>query len=229
MNSTSQKKKNPIHKIPSPPRSSEPMKDKHKERRSQLIQAATRLFYTMGYERMSVRDLEIEGKITRGGIYYYFGSKEEIYCGVVIAALERVRDDVNVVLEKYRSNPKRAIAALLQAFIYWFENERPIFDLLQRFFFGPTPGIKLDTRSLDEVNSVLLECIGAVQAMIGKGIEIGVFECSDNEFQFMVIWGLMATLPHMHEGNDRMRAVARPKVKLHRDIERFVMRSLGVK
>lgn len=204
-----------------------PNRDKHEERREELINAATRLFFAMGYEGMSIRDLEIESGITRGSIYYYFGSKEEIYCGVVIAALERAVHDYLAFTSKYRRNPKRAITAIMNFHFEWFENERPLFDLLQRFFFGPTPGIKLDAKSLDKVDALVRVGFGAVQGAIDDGIQMGVFKCSDPKFGFMAMWGLLVTLPHMNDENERMRAVGRPRAKLYSDIRRFVLRSLG--
>ena len=44
-------------------------------RRSELLAAAERLFYTKGYEKTSVQDILDELKFSKGGFYHHFDSK----------------------------------------------------------------------------------------------------------------------------------------------------------
>jgi AcrR family transcriptional regulator len=201
---------------------------KHDERRAELEDAASRLFLTKGYESVSIRDLEQESGLSRGAIYYYVGSKEEVYAGVVLTSMRRVRDEFIQAIDSHARSPRATLKAVLAAYIYQFENERPIYDLLQRFFFGPKPEEVMPERLTEGVNTLVTECVTALTGVIRAGVASGDFYCDDPEFVVMTVWGLMATLPHMNDQNERLRIVGRPRKRLYSDIERVVFRVAGV-
>jgi TetR/AcrR family transcriptional regulator, transcriptional repressor of aconitase len=57
-------------------------------RREEILQAARRCFARHGYEGATVARLEEESGLSRGAIFNYFGSKEEIF----VALVERVQE-----------------------------------------------------------------------------------------------------------------------------------------
>ena len=65
---------------------------------------------TCGYEEMSVQDIQDELGVSRGAIYHYFGSKDEI----LEAVLERMTDAVMAVVEPFADNPNLTPLAKLQ-------------------------------------------------------------------------------------------------------------------
>jgi AcrR family transcriptional regulator len=79
-------------------------------RRDAILDAAERLMRTCGYEEMSVQDIQDELGVSRGAIYHYFGSKDEI----LEAVLERMTDAVMAVVEPFADNPNLTPLAKLQ-------------------------------------------------------------------------------------------------------------------
>jgi AcrR family transcriptional regulator len=58
--------------------------DEHKEqRRQQILEAAKRVFIRMGYEAATLKDIVQEAGMSRGWIYLYFQTKEEIYTALM--------------------------------------------------------------------------------------------------------------------------------------------------
>jgi AcrR family transcriptional regulator len=55
----------------------------HKVRRDAFLDVAQRLIQTKGYEQMSIQDVLDELDASRGALYHYFGSKEDLLDGVV--------------------------------------------------------------------------------------------------------------------------------------------------
>lgn len=54
--------------------------DEHKEqRRRQILEAAERVFARKGYEPVTMKDIVEEAQMSRGWIYLYFKTKEEIF------------------------------------------------------------------------------------------------------------------------------------------------------
>ena len=53
------------------------------DRREAILDVAERLIRTVGYERMSIQAVQDELGISRGAVYHYFGSKEDLLEAVV--------------------------------------------------------------------------------------------------------------------------------------------------
>src|SRR5262245_61930626 len=65
--------------------------DEHKERRrEQILDGARRCFARHGYEGATVARLEQESGLSRGAIFNYFGSKEDIFVALVERDQERL-------------------------------------------------------------------------------------------------------------------------------------------
>ena len=47
--------------------------------REQLLSKALRVFSKMGYAATTLEDIAREAEVTRGAIYWHFGSKAELY------------------------------------------------------------------------------------------------------------------------------------------------------
>src|SRR5262245_52501172 len=59
------------------------------EKRNEILNAAQRLVYTKGYERMTIQDILAELRISSGAFYHYFDSKP----AVLAAFIERIRQE----------------------------------------------------------------------------------------------------------------------------------------
>ena len=63
-------------------------------RRSEILDAAQRLIYIKGYESMTIQDILDEAKISKGGFFHHFESKETL----LDALLQRMRDEARPML-----------------------------------------------------------------------------------------------------------------------------------
>ena len=62
------------------------MRTKTEQKRLQLLSAATEVFFEQGYERTLMSHVSERAKCSKGTLYSYFESKEELYYEVIIAA-----------------------------------------------------------------------------------------------------------------------------------------------
>jgi TetR/AcrR family transcriptional repressor of nem operon len=62
-----------------------------KTTRSDIVEAADRLFYRQGYEHTSFSDIADAVRISRGNFYYHFKSKDEILDAVIDVRLDGTR------------------------------------------------------------------------------------------------------------------------------------------
>ncbi|WP_372631035.1 TetR/AcrR family transcriptional regulator [Cohnella sp.] len=61
---------------------------KPEERKSEILDAAERLFMTKGYSRATINDILSEVGIAKGTFYYHFQSKEEVMDAIVMRYIE---------------------------------------------------------------------------------------------------------------------------------------------
>lgn len=54
-----------------------------RQKRQEILEAALICFGEMGYERTSIDEIVIRSGISKGAIYNYFASKEEVYCVLI--------------------------------------------------------------------------------------------------------------------------------------------------
>ena len=67
--------------------SSEERRKKEKEnRKNSILKAARKLFLERGFKAVTVDQIAAKADVSKGAIYLYFDSKEEIYTQILIAA-----------------------------------------------------------------------------------------------------------------------------------------------
>ena len=76
-------------------------------RREKILEAAGNAFLANGYSDVTMQDVAKEAQISRAALYTYFGSKQEVFSGVIefflsvivqssIDALERIGEDASI-------------------------------------------------------------------------------------------------------------------------------------
>lgn len=93
--------------------------------RSQIVEAADRLFYRQGYEHTSFSDIAAAVKISRGNFYFHFKSKDEILDAVIELRLVRTRRMLDV-WESEAAGPAERIRGFINMMV---ENR----DKIRRF------------------------------------------------------------------------------------------------
>lgn len=104
------------------------------QKRGEILDAAQRLIYRLGYERMAIQDLLDELKISKGAFYHYFDSKQAVLEALVErmskaaaqAILPIAQDPSLTALEKFRR--------YFEASARWKSNQKPLITSLMRMW-----------------------------------------------------------------------------------------------
>ncbi|MFO7659917.1 MAG: TetR/AcrR family transcriptional regulator, partial [Candidatus Cloacimonadaceae bacterium] len=70
------------------------------DKKNMIIAAAENLFRRYGYSKTSLEDIARDASLGKGTLYYYFGSKEDIFIEVVIRHSEKFYETFKQELEK---------------------------------------------------------------------------------------------------------------------------------
>ncbi len=88
-------------------------------RRSQLIDAAIKVFAAKGYQSASITDI-IEGAgVARGTFYLYFDSKLDVFHAVMDRHLDQFKDVVKRELARPYSNPLNVRGRIRESLLDW--------------------------------------------------------------------------------------------------------------
>lgn len=96
-----------------PPPASTPLPAHRPSRRSDIVDAAIRLFARKGFVDASVSDVAEEADVVATAVYYHFSGKEELFS----AAVHKVFDSISAVVASVRGDDMPGDAATLDAVI----------------------------------------------------------------------------------------------------------------
>lgn len=156
-------------------------------RRNEILDAAQRLLYLKGYERMTTQDIQDELGISRGALYHYFDSKgallealiERMYAETEQLLLAIVHDPEMPALEKFRR--------LFQASGQWKSERKPLVRAVVAGWYADEN--VLVRYKMDAAGGKMLASL--FEAIIRQGIREGVFDAPYPDQAAAAIYPLM--------------------------------------
>jgi len=87
------------------------------ERRSAIIEAATRVFHQHGLSAATMEQVAREADVSKGALYLYFDSKDELYLEISTVVLRDLAEHVQGVAETDFKNGKEWFFALVVTYV----------------------------------------------------------------------------------------------------------------
>lgn len=69
-------------------------------RRDDIVDAAEKLFFAEGYEKVHMNDIAREAEMARGTLYQYFKNKEDIYASIALRAAKMINERFQKLLSQ---------------------------------------------------------------------------------------------------------------------------------
>ena len=151
-----------------------PRRDMSDERKQQILEAATTVFARLGFHDARMEDVAEEAGLSKGTLYLYFKSKDEMIAAILEHFYHRGMDDLQLV-EEYQGS----IADLLLMItgVFAIEAEQMMHLLPIAFEFYALAARRVDVRQfLKEYFRGYRE---GLAALIQMGIERGEFRAVD--------------------------------------------------
>ncbi|TAF68303.1 MAG: TetR/AcrR family transcriptional regulator [Cytophagales bacterium] len=139
------------------------------QRKNAIVDAAEKIFFKEGIENTSMDQVAQEAELSKGTLYLYFKSKEELYKAVVIRgfiALKRTLKEAILVQETGLEN----VRAISRAYIDFSKKQAGYFDAILYFqndHFNAKETNEQALGSLEGGNAVIQVLVNALK----KGIE----------------------------------------------------------
>ena len=108
------------------------------QRRSAILRAARKEFFEKGFRAVTVDSIARRAELSKGAIYLYFKSKEEIYAQILLRDIDKFHEKVATLLDtsKSASENLRSFAEVYAAF---FISDRELFRIFMNFMIQHNP------------------------------------------------------------------------------------------
>jgi AcrR family transcriptional regulator len=149
------------------------------QRRQEILDAAREEFFERGFHAPTVDDVAARAQVSKGTIYLYFASKEEILAHLLIEGLELLVDRLEEIYAAHAaSSPETVLRALAASYLDFAQQNRSYFRLIMAFDRGRFEE-SISRELYQEVLEQSLHGLGVLARSIEVGVERGDF-CVDD-------------------------------------------------
>lgn len=159
-------------------------------RKSAILKAARKLFFEKGFKSVTVEHIAQKAELSKGSVYLYFKSKEEIYTHILLTDIEKFHRKIDELLPQGQS-AAASIKKYANIYIDIFLNDKELFRMLMSFM------LNTDQMNLPEgLNNNLIKMTNKTviicEKLIQVGIERGEFPSTINlRLTRNAVWGLL--------------------------------------
>jgi TetR/AcrR family transcriptional regulator len=105
-------------------------KEREKEqRREEILDAAQRVFFEKGLAAATMDDIAETAELSKGTLYLYYKSKEDLYLTVMMRGMQLLYDAFSEVA-KDTSTPVKMLTGLFDAYLRYFDSHREYFRMM---------------------------------------------------------------------------------------------------
>jgi AcrR family transcriptional regulator len=147
---------------------------RRKERETEIIQAAARVFAQRGFVGTLMADIATEAGIGKGTVYEYFDSKEDLFFAVFEWFTQKTAANASVRVSALSGSAAERLKAFVEAIISAGAEMEDLFSLSMEFWAAASSS-RMRSRFVDAFRAVYRDFRQIVSALIRDGIERGEF------------------------------------------------------
>jgi AcrR family transcriptional regulator len=148
------------------------------QRRQEILDAARQVFFARGFHRPTMDDVAASAEVSKGTIYLYFESKEEILALLLLEGLDLLLDEMETAHEAAGLVPEEALCALARAYLRFSQANPSYLRLIMAFDRGRFEGA-ISRELYEQVLSRSLRGLDLLARTIEAGTRSGSFAVDD--------------------------------------------------
>ena len=146
------------------------------KRKEKILEAALLCFNEKGYHKTSIDDIALKGKISKGGIYYHFKSKDKLFLKLFNFRLNKYTEQLKTYIQE-ENDPEKRIMMLIKKWGIILKENEDFFKFCMEF---SSMGAR-EKEIRKEMTSFYRSSVEIFQQIIEEGISIGEFKNIDAE------------------------------------------------
>ncbi len=144
--------------------------EKEEKRKMQIVQAAYDVIASKGYNNFTIDDIANKAGLSKGGVLYYFKTKEEILIHLLEQIYMLIEKNIKKRSEKYKT-PEKKLKAIIIAYII-IAKKHPAFYVVMVDFWAQ---ITINERVKSINTRIYDKMCREIKKIIDLGVEQGVF------------------------------------------------------
>ncbi len=164
-------------------------------RPDEILDAALAVFASQGFDAARMDDIAGNAGVSKGALYLYFESKEAVLKGLIEREVAPVAAHLRALAEQCGADPAAALRLIVKTAV----------QLTQAPAFAATPRVVLAVAArFPEIGRYYREHVvdiglGAIEAMIAKGVARGAFRAIDAAAAARLVMGpILLNAVHVH-------------------------------
>jgi AcrR family transcriptional regulator len=168
----------------------EKRREREKEnRKSAILKAARKLFFEKGFKSVTVDSIARKAELSKGAVYLYFKSKDEIYSQILLNDIDKFHERVSGLLEG-GGKASDMLIQLSSIYVDFFLKDRELFRILITFMLHAN-----HSNLPDDLRNHIIKSTNktdVIEKIFRYGIDSGEFSPSINVRQIRnAFWGLL--------------------------------------
>jgi len=151
------------------------MGEKSEQKREYILQCAKEVFAKKGFRTVTMKDIVEACEISRGGLYLYFGSTEEIFKEILVSELERDGEDITKQLTEESTMADILMLFLKEQKKVILRKKQDITVATYEFLFAHKPEKKTDNLVWNQFETGIV----VLHKILEEGMLRGEFYCQD--------------------------------------------------
>lgn len=148
------------------------------QRKTEIIDAAERLFFSRSYEDVSMEDIAREVELNKATLYLYFKNKETLFATIVLRGIQILKEKYTECMEK--QVPGIVKVALMGQAYYQYSQEYP--DYLRMIHFYGSERFSKENPCTAEIGKGYGTCRMILRDAIQEGIDDGTIRADIDPF-----------------------------------------------
>ena len=188
---------------------------RYQDKRRKILKNAARIFAKKGYEKSSLEEIAARLKLSKGSLYHYIKSKDELLYLIQLQAIEEAIATVNQILEK-ESDPVKKLYRVIKGYIKTLTQNHVIGALRQQELILPQKWRSRIIEARDTLESI-------IQGIVEAGMESGDFEISDSKMACLSTFGVLNSVIRWYSPQGRLSVD-----EIGEFVADFVLRGFGI-
>lgn len=177
---------------------SERRREREKEhRRSAILRSARKEFFEKGFRAVTVDSIARRAELSKGAIYLYFKSKEEIYAQILLRDIDKFHDRVDALLDTTKSASDN-LRQFTEVYASFFISDRELFRIFMNFMIQHNP-VNFTPNINDHIVKATNQTVVIIEQILQMGVERGEFpQGLDIRVCRNALWGFLNGIIALH-------------------------------
>lgn len=145
-------------------------KRKREKRRNEIIDAAEGLFYSKGFDKVSMDEIAQEIELSKGTLYFYFKSKDSLFFAIVFRRWADFGESITKKVSHGKTGFEK-IQIMIKSLIEYAQENADYNDMFTTFW--PQLYQRIDEQDMQTMKEISVEYMPRIHKAVMQGIEDG--------------------------------------------------------